>query len=336
MPEGRMVSKSISHNVQLARVSLEADYLFGRCIPHLDREGRMVGFPALVKATACPLRPEITVEAIPELLQSLSDQGLVRWYEVDGKQVLEFPGFRAHNRGMKLDREAPSRLPAYPSNNGADLLRTNSGPSPDLVRLSRREVKEEVEVEEEVEGEGLSASSPAVLKLHAGDPLEKSINDIITAANRGMMENPAIGNACHPIPHGHGSRQVVSDWLADGIPAEIAASVVYQRAKAWVKTDRRKQISTMSYFDGAVRDEGDKHRARVSSPPSEQKPAATLDNSDLARWKRANPEKYEQFEKEVIEDLQRYPWWEETRDKQKEIRDRLTERIWPKPAVAER
>lgn len=146
MPEGRMLSKSISHSEQLAEVSIEADYLFARCIPHLDREGRMTGHPALIKATACPLRAEITAELIPDLLRMLSGAGLVRWYEADGKQVLQFPGFKNHQRGTKFDREAASRFPEPPSEPTPDEVRTNSGPSAAEVRVSRSEVEGEVEV----------------------------------------------------------------------------------------------------------------------------------------------------------------------------------------------
>jgi hypothetical protein len=106
-----MLSRSIAQNEQLAHVSLEADYLFARCIPHLDCEGRMPGHPTLVKSIVCPLRDEITPQRVPDLLRSLVAQGLVRWYEAGGKQVLEFPGFKAHQTGMKLDREAASTLP---------------------------------------------------------------------------------------------------------------------------------------------------------------------------------------------------------------------------------
>ena len=73
MPEGRFISKTIAHSEDLAGVSFHADYLFTRCIPHLDREGRMNGNAELVKAIAVPLRKEITAETIPALLAELAD-----------------------------------------------------------------------------------------------------------------------------------------------------------------------------------------------------------------------------------------------------------------------
>jgi hypothetical protein len=121
MARGRFVSRSIAHNEQLQAVSLEADYLFMRCIPHLDCDGRMSGNPTLVKSIACPLRDEITPGRIPDLLRSLAANGLVRWYEAGGKQVLEFPGFKTHQTGMKLDREAASVFPPFAAGSVEDL-----------------------------------------------------------------------------------------------------------------------------------------------------------------------------------------------------------------------
>jgi hypothetical protein len=140
MPDGRFVSRGIAQSEQLGEVSLEADYLFTRCIPHLDRDGRMSGNPTLIKATACPLRPEITAGSIPDLVRTLSGAGLVHWYEADGKQVLEFPKFRAHQKGMKYEREAASRFPAFDCDTCTDLAAPEkngkSGPTPDEVRTN--------------------------------------------------------------------------------------------------------------------------------------------------------------------------------------------------------
>lgn len=141
MPDGRFVSKSISQSEQLASVSIEADYLFARCIPHLDRDGRITGNPVLLKATVCPLRPEITAERIESLIEELARADLVRWYACGVQKVVEFPKFRTHQKGLKYDREAASRLPSFRSGTCENLLRSKSGPDPDEVRLSLSEVK---------------------------------------------------------------------------------------------------------------------------------------------------------------------------------------------------
>lgn len=144
MPAGRFISKSIAVNKQLRRVSLEADFLFQRCIPHLDREGRMEGEPEIVRAIACPLRAEMTTEKVEHALRELDAAELVVWYNVDGETCLEFPGFKTHQPGMKPEREAASRIPTPPktprkSGSTPAKVRTKSGLGP--VEVPPREVK---------------------------------------------------------------------------------------------------------------------------------------------------------------------------------------------------
>lgn len=137
MAEGRFISRSIATNGQLKRVSLEADYLFGRMIPHLDREGRIDGDPDVVKAMACPLRGEITSELIATCLAELDTVGLIEWYEVDGRQVAQFPAFKAHQRGMKPERERASVLPCKDAQGSKPVRRTVASgipPAPSGVR----------------------------------------------------------------------------------------------------------------------------------------------------------------------------------------------------------
>jgi hypothetical protein len=113
-------------------VSLVADHLFTKCIPHLDVDGRMTGDPELVKLVAVPLRDEITAGMVPELLAELVAVGLVVWYEVGEKQILEFPGFPRQQPGLRKDREAASKLPSSGSK-GAVLV---TGPDPAQLSLA--------------------------------------------------------------------------------------------------------------------------------------------------------------------------------------------------------
>ncbi len=151
MPEGRFVSRSISTSEQLGDVSLEADFLFGRCIPHLDVDGRITGNPKGLKAIVCPLRDELSHQKITHLLKELAEAGLVIWYEVRGSRYLEFPNFGRHQKGMHRDREAASKIPSSTSENvslvfsqsakSADEVRTNSGLDQNLVPPKLSEVK---------------------------------------------------------------------------------------------------------------------------------------------------------------------------------------------------
>src|SRR3954468_23026240 len=107
MANGRFISKGISSNEQLGRVSWQADLLFTKCIGHLDVEGRITGNPRLLKSRVVPLRAEITIELIPGLIKELAaalrheGESLVMPYEVNGQQVLAFPGFRRIQKGLR-------------------------------------------------------------------------------------------------------------------------------------------------------------------------------------------------------------------------------------------
>lgn len=180
------MSKSISLSEQLEGVSLEAALLFSWCIPHLDAEGRMLGNAAAVKATAVPLRREITLKKLPLLLYELArapkdDRGrpLVYWYEVQNRALLEFPGFPDHQRGQRKNREAKSRLPGHKhpdakdltpnSGVGPELVRSRSGVGPDELRLS--EVKKYVSTSEISNG-GSDRELPAGSALEGATPAE--------------------------------------------------------------------------------------------------------------------------------------------------------------------
>jgi hypothetical protein len=169
MADGRFVTKRISCNEQLGRVSWQADLFFTKCIAHLDVEGRVTGNPVLLKSLVVPLRPEITIEAIPELIAELAaalgheGEALVVPYEVNGQQVLYFPGFRRIQKGLRADREAASRLPPPPP--APDQRRRKSGVTPELLRSRSRggPAQVQVEVQGEAQGEvqGQETASPA-------------------------------------------------------------------------------------------------------------------------------------------------------------------------------
>lgn len=157
MPDGRFLSKSISLSEQLAGVSFEAAFLFTWCIPHLDSEGRMLGNPAAVKATAVPNRKEIPIEMIPDLLMELAsapkddrNRPLIYWYEVQNRALLEFPGFSGHQRGLRKEREAKSRLPSRKHPQARDLTAGGNTP-PDERRSDSGGGPEEVPLSEEKE-----------------------------------------------------------------------------------------------------------------------------------------------------------------------------------------
>jgi hypothetical protein len=159
-PRGRFVSRSIAVNEQLAGVSLQADYLFRACIPHLDVEGCVTGNPALLRSIVAPLRAEIGDGVVPDLLRELANATdhtgtpLIFWYEINGTNVVKFPGFERQQQGLRKDREAPSK---FPSRNGKEVLLHKRGATPDQLHSIEGGDRAEVVVEGEVEVEGVSA-----------------------------------------------------------------------------------------------------------------------------------------------------------------------------------
>lgn len=176
MPEGRFISKTISTSEQLAGVSLKADFLFGRCIPHLDVEGRMPGNPRTVKAIACPLRDELPIKGVEAALGELAQAKLIQWYEADGLEVVAFPQFRRHQRGLKTDREAPSKLPPY-AGPSQDLLGRKSGLHPPKRSKGKSSQGKLSEVEVSPQ-QPLSPVSGVTVEL--GEPYDVQLQELLT------------------------------------------------------------------------------------------------------------------------------------------------------------
>lgn len=117
MTRGRFLSRSISVSEQVDALidaeGYEAGVIITWIIAHLDIEGRIKGSPRSVKGTVCPLRDDITPDKMAKILAAADRLDLIRWYEVDGQKYVWFPGFANHQQGLRKDREASSRVPAY-------------------------------------------------------------------------------------------------------------------------------------------------------------------------------------------------------------------------------
>lgn len=223
MAEGRFVSKSISTDYELnCIVSLEADYLFGKCIPHLDREGRMTGHPGEVKAKAVPLRAEMDVQEVDRCLGELAAAGLVLWYEVEGKACLWFKGFVGHNR-VRHDREAPSKVPApnHPKlQRLTTMLREYSGSNPACSRVC------------EVRGEERKESLPAVPALpREGSQQQAAVERLIAYVGESRRDS-VTAVAAMPGTGSVWAQGLLGTWGPNGsmegdrIPAAMRGEVV--------------------------------------------------------------------------------------------------------------
>jgi hypothetical protein len=128
MAEGRMLNRIISTSKKMALLCDDTSrLLFTWMLAHCDVEGRLRGEAALFKAAVCPRLEHITVAMIEVYLQEWHDAGVIQWYKGDdGDRYIYCVGFERQQRGLRKDREAPSRYPAPP----AEQLRSNSADTP--------------------------------------------------------------------------------------------------------------------------------------------------------------------------------------------------------------
>lgn len=126
MARGRMLNATIAKDKQLNGLSIEAEYIYLKTIPHLDRDGLINGDPTLLWSDVCPRRPELMPQ-MTELISEIVSSGLAVSYhcELEDDTVLFFLGFHKNNKAMRYDRESPSKFSLPPG-----YKRTNEGLKP--------------------------------------------------------------------------------------------------------------------------------------------------------------------------------------------------------------
>ena len=113
MARGRMVNSKIVLNRAVSDLSDDTSRLaFTWLITFADVEGRTYGDPAVVRSMLFPRRADVTVAQVEGYIREWAAAGLVTWYEADGDQWIEFPKFRANQRGLDTRKEPASEIPA--------------------------------------------------------------------------------------------------------------------------------------------------------------------------------------------------------------------------------
>lgn len=173
MARGRMMSQSIAEDLAFNAMSIEAQFMYMRSIPHLDRDGLITGHPVLLKAKIAPLVDGLS-KTMAQIITEWSEAGLVISYEDNKTPALFFTGFTKNQIGMRYEREpasllppppgyvrmssglypastqpTPDPLPAEPSIPPSDI-RQSSGNHPAISRQSTARAGAEVELEVEV------------------------------------------------------------------------------------------------------------------------------------------------------------------------------------------
>jgi hypothetical protein len=103
---------------------------------------------------------------------------------------------------------------------------------------------------------------------------------LITKLNQGMIDNPAIGEAMNPVPHGHGPSVAAALVIeASGVSREFASQFVYDAAKRFRPVDRNRQIKSLGYLSEATISAWEKSQALHSANGSSRPAARTNDKT---------------------------------------------------------
>jgi hypothetical protein len=209
--EGRLLNKRVCQDRAVHALSGDTSrFLFVCTLPHLDRDGRVIGDPALLKALVAPRRDDISTEQMEAYIREWALEELVIWYEAAGERWLEFPSFRANQPNLRWDREPPSMIPCASSGHrivGEDLptveaqpedCRQSAGNVPDDIRQDARDTPAEdrrdtgevpvSEVSREVrkeEGTRASARADSPLPVDNPDPPAREGPQFIVAYDFG-------------------------------------------------------------------------------------------------------------------------------------------------------
>lgn len=158
MARGRMISTTIALDPEFNAMTEEAQLCFLRTVPHLDRDGLIIGQPAALWATIAPLMPSL-LPRIPTVIAEWQRAGLVQVFDTKIGPVLYFDGFHRNQVGIRYDREPASRYPLPDDcERTPDGIRQVSGNVP-LEEEVEREVEREVEAEEERPAAAAKSSS---------------------------------------------------------------------------------------------------------------------------------------------------------------------------------
>jgi len=84
-----MLPSNLSRSQPFSRLPLAAKVLYPLLIANADDQGRLSADPQLLKWSVCPNVEEITIAAIPVLLETMENEALVRVYQDEDQTVLQ-------------------------------------------------------------------------------------------------------------------------------------------------------------------------------------------------------------------------------------------------------
>lgn len=145
MARGRMIASTVATDKRFNSLSSDAALVYLMTIPHLDRDGLILGDAMPLWGRVCPRRSEY-MAFMEELIVEWVKSGLVIAYTCEDGRVLYFVGFGKNQTGMRYDREAPSMFPPPPNHirTSHGLEKSSNGASPDEVRSDAGDTPDEI------------------------------------------------------------------------------------------------------------------------------------------------------------------------------------------------
>jgi hypothetical protein len=116
-----MLSQSIAEDIEFNEMGMEAQLMYMRAIPFLDRDGLVNGHPSILFGKIAPLMPDI-LPKMKDVIEEWIAAGLVISYADNKTTVLYFKGFTQNQIGMRYDREPESQFAPPPG-----YIRTKDG-----------------------------------------------------------------------------------------------------------------------------------------------------------------------------------------------------------------
>lgn len=113
MARGRMINQTISEDIEFNGMSIEAQLMFVRTVPFLDRDGLINGHPAILVGKVAPLLTDM-FDKMSAIIDEWIETGMVIRYLDEKVTVLYFKGFTQNQVGMRYDREPASQFRVPP------------------------------------------------------------------------------------------------------------------------------------------------------------------------------------------------------------------------------
>lgn len=236
MARGRMVSATIATDKALNSLSVETELLYLKAIPHLDRDGLIVGDADLLLAKIAPRRMSAFIERMEAIICEWLTAGLVLRYDAKDGQVLYFLGFQKNNT-LRYDQEGASIFQPPPG-----YTRTGSGLLAEEQRTNNVVTTEEQRTNNVV--------SPLKKTLNTIKDKRREIQDNTGSGDGdGCPVDPDLARVSDAYHQNIGLlTKIISDNLRDDI-AEYGADWVIEAIGLATKAEQRK----LSYVEGILK-----------------------------------------------------------------------------------